>query len=330
MDANSELNLKDIRARGAITAMDVSRMRRAYFEDGVISPDEAEDLIELNRTCSIQDQNWPDLFIEALTDFTVHQAVPSGYITKDNADWLIDRTSVEGGVAGLNELELLVNVLDKARWSPSHLVSHVLRQVRDAVVDGSGPLASGGALEPGRIGEYEVGLLRRILYAFGGDDNIAITRAEAEILFDINDATTEADNHPSWSDLFTKAIANHLMASSGYSVPTREEALRRARWLEERDGVGGFLGKMLEGGLKGVWDVYGEQSAEEKALARLEQQRLEILTAEKITANEAQWLAERIGRDGILHENERALLNFIKEEASAIHPALKSLVDEAA
>jgi len=30
-------------------------------------------------------------------------------------------------------------------------------------------------------------MVRRILYAFGGDENIAVTRAEAEVLFGIND-----------------------------------------------------------------------------------------------------------------------------------------------
>jgi hypothetical protein len=71
-----------------------------------------------------------------------------------------------------------------------------------------------------------------MLYAFGGDGNIAVTQQEASVLFDINDATAETENHPAWSDLFVKALANFLMATSGYQVPTRQEALRREAWLE--------------------------------------------------------------------------------------------------
>ena len=60
-------------------------------------------------------------------------------------------------------------------------------QVAHAVVDGKGPLMLGGALVPGLVAKAEVDLLRRILYAYGGDGNIAITRAEAEVLFRINE-----------------------------------------------------------------------------------------------------------------------------------------------
>jgi hypothetical protein len=80
--------------------------------------------------------------------------------------------------------------------------------VAHAVIDGKGPLMLGGALVPGLIAKAEVELLRRILHAHGGDGNIAITRAEAEVLFRINERTAQGHNDPSWNDLFVKAIAN--------------------------------------------------------------------------------------------------------------------------
>src|SRR6185369_9505551 len=66
--------------------------------------------------------------------------------------------------------------------------------------------------------------------------NIAITRAEADALFRINDGTCEEMNHPSWNELFVKAIANFVLAASGYEVPARAQAVRggEARWLTER------------------------------------------------------------------------------------------------
>ena len=64
-------------------------------------------------------------------------------------------------------------------------------------------------------------LLRRMLYAFGGDGNVAVTRAEAEVLFDINDATADAEPNPAWTDLFVKAIANVVMAASGQQPPNQ-------------------------------------------------------------------------------------------------------------
>ena len=78
--------------------------------------------------------------------------------------------------------------------------------------------------------------------AFAGDAGISITRVEAEILFNINDRTAEADNDPAWSDLFAKALANCVMAASGYVAPPREVALRQEAWLNSPSGgVGTFF-----------------------------------------------------------------------------------------
>ncbi len=144
----------------------------------------------------MQDPAWADCFVETITDYIVDQAKPEGYLTTDNADWLIERISKDGRIETKTEMELLVSVLDKARWAPQSLVRFALEQVKDAVVHGTGPLRSGKLLEPGVVSEADVDLLRRILYSFGGDGNLAVTQPEAEILFDIDAATADADNHP--------------------------------------------------------------------------------------------------------------------------------------
>jgi hypothetical protein len=64
-------------------------------------------------------------------------------------------------------------------------------------------------------------LIRRILRAGAG----AVTRLEAECLFDLHDATAGADNDPGFEDLFFKAIANHLAAAAGHKTASRERAL---------------------------------------------------------------------------------------------------------
>ena len=210
-------------------------------------------------------------------------------------------------------------MLDKARWAPQSLVRFALDQVKDAVIDGTGPLRSGKKLEPGRVCEVDVDLMRRILYSFGGDGNIAVTRPEAEVLFDIDEATAEADNHPAWTDLFVKAIASCVMAASGYAGPPREIALARDAWLDRRGDLS--LDAMLGGmgaGLNGLFGGYREQTEEEQAIARLTQQKIEIVTHEAVTTAEAAWLAERIGKDGKLTPNERALLD-LPEGGEPVH-----------
>jgi len=86
----------------------------------------------------------------------------------------------------------------------------------------------------------------------------------------------------------------------------------------------------MAGGLANLFDEYSEQSSEERALARLALQKVEIVTNEAVTLAEASWLAQRMGRDGRLTPNERALLMFLKAESPSIHPSFQALVDKAA
>ncbi|TGV74241.1 hypothetical protein EN788_71090, partial [Mesorhizobium sp. M2D.F.Ca.ET.145.01.1.1] len=84
-------------------------------------------------------------------DYIVHQEKPSGYISQENADWLVRTISRDGMVDSRTELELLVHVLEEAKSSPSRLCVYALEQVAHAVVDGKGPLMIGGVLVPGLI-----------------------------------------------------------------------------------------------------------------------------------------------------------------------------------
>jgi hypothetical protein len=321
--------VKAILARGRISDEDVLMLRRRVFAKGVVTPADADMAFGLNdRLGANAAPSWAPFFVEALTDYIVNQAEPHGYISEENADWLIARISHSGKVETETELELLVKVLDRAQHSPVKLVTFALEQVKQGVIYGDGYLGRGRNLAPGAVDEAEVELLRRILYAFGGDGNIAVTQQEAAILFDINDATREAENHPAWSDLFVKALANFLMAASGYRVPTRQEALRREAWLNgPTPGVAGFMSQMLAGSLSAVWDAYqngtldGEpRTAAESAGAMREGSRLSEV--------DARWLAERMSRHG-LHENEVALVNFLKRHDAHLHPRLAPILDRA-
>ena len=98
--------------------------------------------------------------------------------------------------------------------SPVKLASFALEQVKWGVIRSQGYVGACHQNEPGVVDKAETELVRRILFAFGGDGNISITRQEAGILFDINDATDEKKNDPAWSDLFVKALANFLLSTS--------------------------------------------------------------------------------------------------------------------
>jgi hypothetical protein len=330
MGVLSAVSMSEIKARGSIKDADVLKLRRSYYDDGHITAEEAEAIIALNDACPVQDPAWADCFVETISDYIVDQAQPEGYLTAANAAWLIERVSKDGRIETKTELELLVNVLDKARWAPQSLVTFTLKQVKEAVIAGSGVLRNGKQLGAGVVTEGDVDMLRRILYAYGGDGSIGVTQPEAEVLFDINDATADADNHPSWRDLFVKAIANCVMSASGYAAPAREIALARDAWLDRRGDLA--LESIVSGmgsGLKNFLTGYRKQTDEERAIARLTQQKIEIVTNEGVSTAEATWLAERIGRDGRMTPNEQALLMFLKADSGSIHPVLRELVERA-
>lgn len=324
MSLLNAISVDEISSSGTITETDVQALRRAYYDDGVIDAAEAETLFRLNQTCLKQDPAWANCLVEMVTDHIVNQVKPEGYITIDNANWLMARIAPKGVIESKIELELLVTVIDKARWSPQGLVTFALEQVKHAVIDGIGPLRAGKVLPAGAINEAEVELLKRILYAYGGDGNIGITRAEAEVLFDIDAATSAQSNAASWSDLFVKAIANCVMTASGYAPPSREQALAQEGWLQRRGDLapGAVLGAAIRGGVSSILAAYRSQNSVERAVASLERQKIEIITSEEVLVASAEWLAAHIGRSGQLTPNERALLAFVHANGTKVAPEL--------
>ena len=316
--------IDEIKTRGEITESDVLKFRRAFYADGRISEEDAAQLFNLHRAVTRHDPQWIDCFVEMVTDYLVNQAVPEGYVTTDNSAWLLAQLKADGHMPGRAEFELIINILDKSRWSPQSLARFALDQVRTGIVTCAGPLRDGSTETTVAVSDADVEVLRRILYAFGGDGNITITRLEAEALFDINDATVGAANADCWRDLFVKAIANCVLTTSGYAVPSREQALARDAWLERRGDLS--TAKML----KGMFAGYREISREEQVLARLERQKIEIVTGETVQVADAPWLAERLGRDGVISANEQALLGFLKQENPQLAIELQVLVDKLA
>ena len=328
-------------------------LRRAIYKDDKVDPAELDSLFALDEAAERRDPEWVRPFTEAVVDFLVHQEEPKGYVDEANAKWLTDRIARDNVVKTGSELEALIKVLEAAKSSPESLSAFALQQVRSAVISGEGPIAEhrklivedredaplrmsldpnslGGELTPGRVGVAEVKLLRRVLYAFGGDGGVAVSRAEAEVLFDINDATEGADNDPAWTDLFAKALANTVMATSGYVVPSRDVALRQEEWLEtDTGGVGDFFTRMLTGGLSGILTAYRDPSSDAWKQRNAEMDA-SIRAAEVVDDGEAEWLVKRIRRDGTVSAAEIALLKFIAQESPKIHPSLKPLIELAA
>jgi hypothetical protein len=295
----------------AVSAEDVQRLRAEIFCEGRITGEDAELLFALHDAAEIAAPEWRELFLEVLVDFIVRQVQPEGRMSEEKADWLIQRISREGEVKTSSEIEALVRVLEASSASPDRLVAFALDQVRRAVARGHGATRGGRPGVAGYISAADISLVRRILHAFGGESGKAVTRAEAEVLFEINDAVADDEGAPEWSDLFVKAIANFLMQAIGVEALSREEALSRDHWICERAGLSGLVARSIVASAH----ILAATPDNEESVA---------------DAADARWLAERIGRGGRVGANEQALLAFLRDESPELHPALQTLIDTAA
>lgn len=316
-------SIQAIAEKGRVSAEDVLHLRRQVFSDGIVNDTESNALFELADRAPNGDPEWFEFFVEAQSLYLVRYRQPQGYVDEGQADDLIGKISRDGRIETTLELELLVKTLEIATSVPMTLITFTLDAVKQMVIAGEGPTKHGEA-QPGVITASDVAYLRRILYAGGGAGQIGITRAEAEMLFDLNDATIEAKNDLGWSDLFIKAITSFLMAHLGYTPPSREEALRRSEWLNDQSvNVGGFMKRMVSGGFSGMLSAYRKVPSDQTNLDREDKA---IKAAEQITADETSWLAERLGRDGLLHENEKALIAYMESIGAELPPSLASLI----
>jgi hypothetical protein len=324
MGALGRVAVAEVISRGSIKDSDVLRLHYALEKDAQLGQEEAERLLALNGSCPIQAPLWREFFIPVLTEHVVHQLPPDGYVTADKAKWLISQISKGGRVATKTELDLLLAVLDRARWVPGTLVAFALAQVRDAVLGGDGPLRGGDSRVRGMITTREVDLVRTVLCRFGASGAVPITRTEAELLFEINDALTGGAVSPAWADLFVKAVANLLMAAGGYAVPSREIALQRDGQAEGRPYLSsrGAMRGAIQRSLATVRGTYRPQRDEERAVSRLERQRIEIVTNEPVTLCDARWLAGRLLGRASLSPLEEALLAYMYRESLIAGPLL--------
>ncbi len=328
---------QNLRAKGAIEAEHAVQLRRMIYSKGSVTKHDADVLFKLDSACTKKHPAFAALYVEALTDYFVWQSEPKGYVTESQAKYLIDNVTADGHVSAKTELELVLNIVHWAREVPSDLTALVLDAVRQSVLL-SRETVFGANRPQAAIGAGDVAILSKALHAPAGDGSLLITRREAEMLFSLNEATKVGHNDPAWTDFFVRAIANHLLNPLNPPVvPTRDEAVAREKWLDQRGSMGQLLGGVATALSRGnvpfaqVWeelDPFGAATAKKEAAAdtKTVQQRL---AREQVDTDEAKWVASRILADGAVDENETALLVFLKKNAGAIDPALDAVMKRA-
>jgi len=299
-----------LKAGAPLSAEDVLALRREIWPDGIVSETEASALFDINRAASIVGPEWTAFFVEAITEYVVNQRQPRGYVDEDAASWLIAELEHDGVAARAVDLDLVVKVLQCALNCPEALKHWALGWIEAAVLSGEGPTRDGPA-RPNVIDEAEVALLRRIVFAAGGEGACTVSADEAELLWRLKDACLEADNAPGWKTLFVQALGNHLMAYDNYRPLAREEAARLEAFVgDHRSSALGFFARMGRAGpAAGVRDLL--HPMREPSAAQYDQA---VRAAEAVTGTEQAWLDAHVDADHQCDPYEQALLAFIAEE----------------
>jgi hypothetical protein len=102
--------------------------------------------------------------------------------------------------------------------------AHALTIVRDGVITGEGPTTKGRVHFSRALDADDAAWCARILTA-SAVEHQPVSRAEAEALFEINNAATERSDEGRFDDLLAKAVAHHAASASGLPVPPRTVAL---------------------------------------------------------------------------------------------------------
>jgi hypothetical protein len=300
---------RKVGADGVISGEELLALRREAWPDGRISQTEAEAIFALNGELKTKSPEWVDFFVETLGEYVVNQRAPAGYVDDENAAWLMAQIDADGMLGSMAELELLVRVFERAQNVPVALKDYALRQIEQAVLEGTGPTRDSGELEAGNVNATEARLLRRAIFAPASERPAAVGRNEADMLFRLKDATVDADNAPEWKRLFVQGVANYLQGySSDNAQLSRERASELQAFMSDTaSSVGGFLGKMAVSAPGIFSTLFGKGHSEPSRAEQVE-------AAHDVTPAENEWLTARIGINGRVDAYEKALLAFLAED----------------
>jgi hypothetical protein len=289
---------------GSISPEEILILRRASWSDGKIDADEAEAIFEVNDRIREPSCAWTDFFVEALGEFVVQGTDPVGYVDEAKADWLMDRIACEDTVGSVAELELLVKLFERATAVPERLRTYALAQIEQTVLSGEG-VTRHGTLENEGITDSEALLLRRLIFAPASGRPAGVSRAEAELLFRLKDASRGMANGKEWKRLFVQGVGNYLMAYTSYEPLSRERVAELEDFISRPgEGVGRFFARLAHFDVQsGFAAVFGHRPVHETG---------QIPTVQR-GSGEDTWLQGRIDADYEVDEYEQALLDFLAE-----------------
>jgi hypothetical protein len=117
-----------------------------------------------------------------------------------------------------------IGTIETPKISCRSTAAQALTMVRDGVITGEGPTTRGRVHFSRALDAADAAWCARILTATAVEHE-PVSRAEAEALFQINDAAAERSDEGRFDDLLAKAVVHHAASASGLPVPPRTVAL---------------------------------------------------------------------------------------------------------
>jgi hypothetical protein len=117
-----------------------------------------------------------------------------------------------------------MEAIETSQIADRKTAAEALAIVRDGVITGEGPTTRGRIHFSRALDADDAAWCARILTAAAVEAQ-PVSRAEAEALFEINDAAAERSDDGVFDDLFAKAVVHHAASASGLPVPSRTVAL---------------------------------------------------------------------------------------------------------
>jgi hypothetical protein len=293
---------------GGLEAMSADEARALLdevSEDSIASRAEAEAIIKINRKLDDVFPDWDERYCDLIKSFLLTAEEPVGWIDAHESNWLANQFAPLAGDARRNEFELLISVLPHTEGAQVALIKYTL----EALI--------AQAAHSGRMTRDLVEHLRSILLDTAAPEKPWITKWEAQILLRLNDRISFARNDESWLELYTRAMANHLIATAHPAPENTITALDRKLWLQTdtEAELGGAYILSIQSDDDGTWF---ERMSPSLTLAALAHERARSIAAEPISplAEEDNWLVERLGwNNRNITPADRALIGFLDAHA---------------
>lgn len=324
----------DIEAKRSIDGDDVRQLRRLVLATPGIDPLHAQMLLRFEKRCHTKVPVWQEFYVDTLTDYFVWQTEPAKRVGVKAAKQLFEYIVKDGKVAGLAELELLINIAHWSAFCQELVVFLVLKSVHDSVLTPDEALF-GQQRDPGVISAADVHLIRRALYIGPLGSGYSVTRRQADLLFDLNDGSNADANDEGWRDLFVKAIGSHMIYPEGVGkglVP--DDFKSRDEWAEESRAVGLLLMDFGRNDLRNTVaerlreiDVFGRDAARRERYKE-DQRFSDMLTLEHIGEDAARWLLDRIAGADAMHPCTLEVLRRLRHDAGHLHPHLAEVLEK--